>query len=452
MCKVPDTVIKGILTDPKWGISRSILKEGRSREVDEYVDRQIHRAHRAYEAWLRKSDFPDDGVELLYQDMFDDEQVSEQAGGQEAEAKPRRREYSLQEAREWRDPKFIIDGLIPYDGTVVIYGPPKSFKTYAASSIAMHAAMGKDFYGQECTKRVVVTYVAAEGGRVNFRDRCLAWCKEHNVDYNDTTGWFWMVTEPVNLTDEKDLRRFVNELRDNQRRGIIFFDTLAKNSGSADEDTAGMKDACEGANWVRLQTGATVVLIHHEGKDPSRGVRGSTVLLGDVDIAIRIVKDVKNKLKPKCLMRIEAARAIRDGKTWMFEPTNHVIDDSLGEEMALHFLNSWGPDENRPTEKSEAGDTALPHQAEPKFVDDFVILKLYELQEGRTRTQLMADGGWKKTALYNAVAELAEHKLVAIDKKSGIVTMTQGGRDAALLFGAERRGEDAEMDTDYGLD
>lgn len=34
---VPDTVVKGIITDKKWGISRSTLKAGRNRTVDEYA-------------------------------------------------------------------------------------------------------------------------------------------------------------------------------------------------------------------------------------------------------------------------------------------------------------------------------------------------------------------------------------------------------------------------------
>jgi hypothetical protein len=269
---------------------------------------------------------------------------------------------------------------------------------------------------------------------VDFRNRCLAWCKEHDVDPVDTTDWFYMVNEPVNLTDLKNLERFVKRLRGDQKRGLIVFDTLAKNSGSADEDTAGTKAACEGANWVRMKTGATVILVHHEGKDASRGMRGSNVLQGDVDIAIRVVKGGK-ELHPKCTLKVEAARSIRDGQSWEFEPVDHTLSDELGEAMTLRFLDSW-----MPGEKPARAEKAEEPLRKPKTCAEHVLVKLYELQEGRTRAQLITDGGWPRSSLFDAVNLLIKQSSVV--DESGRITLTREGRHDALLFGAERRGED----------
>jgi hypothetical protein len=105
---VPDAIIKGIITDEKWGISGSVLKE-RSREVDAYADRQIQRAHKSIEAY-RRSEFPDDGVDLM---EYGESESEEPQGESESDAppkKPRRREHSLLESLEWVDPPFLIDG------------------------------------------------------------------------------------------------------------------------------------------------------------------------------------------------------------------------------------------------------------------------------------------------------------------------------------------------------
>jgi hypothetical protein len=436
---VPDAIIKGIITDEKWGISGSVLKE-RSREVDAYADRQIQRAHKSIEAY-RRSEFPDDGVDLM---EYGESESEEPQGESESDAppkKPRRREHSLLESLEWVDPPFLIDGLIPYRGIGVIYGAPKSFKTFATSSIALHCAMGMDFYGQECRERVVVTYVAAEGGRVDFRNRCLAWCKLHRIDPAELEGWFYMCNTPVDLLDIKSLERFVRGLRGSQKRGLIVFDTLAKNSGTADENTKDTKAACWGANKVSRWISGTVILVHHEGKDSSRGARGSNVLLGDVDIAIRVVKKTEKGKTAKCLMTVEAARTIRDGQWWLFKPSDHVINDSLGEAMALEFLESKRPGEASAEESDEKPE---PYRVkEPETVADFVVLKLHELQEGRTRQQLMTDGGWIKGTLYRAVKDLVKKGDVTINKKSGIVTLTEEGGGSARIMGGERRGEHA---------
>jgi predicted P-loop ATPase len=69
---VTDTIIKGLITDPRWGISRSTFK-GRNRTVDDYADRQIVRAHAAL-VEERKSRFPDDGIEEQYEKLMDEKE------------------------------------------------------------------------------------------------------------------------------------------------------------------------------------------------------------------------------------------------------------------------------------------------------------------------------------------------------------------------------------------
>jgi hypothetical protein len=57
---------------------------------------------------------------------------------------------------------------------------------------------------------------------------------------------------------------------------------------SGDENSQkDMSAAVAGCDRIRTEIGAAVLLVHHEGKDGSKGPRGSTVLLGAIDASIR---------------------------------------------------------------------------------------------------------------------------------------------------------------------
>ena len=74
----------------------------------------------------------------------------------------------------------------------------------------------------------------------------------------------------------------------------IFVDTVARALPGSDENSAtdmgAFVDACD---RIRHHTGSAVIGVQHSGKDISRGMRGSSALLGAVDTSI----DVKNSAR-----------------------------------------------------------------------------------------------------------------------------------------------------------
>ena len=78
----------------------------------------------------------------------------------------------------------------------------------------------------------------------------------------------------------------------------VFVDTVARALPGSDENSAtdmgAFVDACD---RIRHHTGAAVVGVHHSGKGVSRGMRGSSALLGAVDTSI----EVKNSDGVICL-------------------------------------------------------------------------------------------------------------------------------------------------------
>jgi hypothetical protein len=75
--------------------------------------------------------------------------------------------------------------------------------------------------------------------------------------------------------------------------GMIAIDTVAKALGGNDEDKAEFMSAFTAAlERIKSETGATVVIVHHPGKDESKGMRGSSALLAATESTFKVSKGV----------------------------------------------------------------------------------------------------------------------------------------------------------------
>lgn len=59
--------------------------------------------------------------------------------------------------------KWLIDGILPADSHVLLFGQPATFKSFIAMDWAAAIASGQTWQGRE-TKKAVAIYLAAEGG------------------------------------------------------------------------------------------------------------------------------------------------------------------------------------------------------------------------------------------------------------------------------------------------
>jgi hypothetical protein len=70
---------------------------------------------------------------------------------------------------------------------------------------------------------------------------------------------------------------------------MVVIDTLARSFGAGDENTVKDMTKCiRNLDAIREATQATILVIHHSGKDASKGARGSSALLGAADTEIEI--------------------------------------------------------------------------------------------------------------------------------------------------------------------
>ena len=70
---------------------------------------------------------------------------------------------------------------------------------------------------------------------------------------------------------------------------LVVVDTLARVLAGGDENTGqDMGAVIDRLDRIRRETGAAILLVHHEGKDSSKGARGHSSLLAAVDCALEI--------------------------------------------------------------------------------------------------------------------------------------------------------------------
>jgi len=132
-----------------------------------------------------------------------------------------------------------------------------------------------------------LVYVAAEGGR-GIRNRLAA------VGVKDPelieAAEFFLLPVTLDLSQPREPEALVAALADVQPP-LIVIDTLARSMGTGDENSAqDMGRVIRAIDQIRTKTGAHVMLIHHVGKDSTKGARGSSSLRGAVDTEIELTR------------------------------------------------------------------------------------------------------------------------------------------------------------------
>jgi hypothetical protein len=210
--------------------------------------------------------------------------------------------------------EWLIDETIQTDGLTVIYGAPKSFKTFVALDMAMHLANGMNWRGLE-TKPTTVLYVVAEGAP-GVGPRARAWCNRHHANI-DRIGW---VTVAPNLFATDGDTWHVGQLAADIGAGLVIIDTLARAMPGGDENSA--KDigyVIANFDSIRQQAGCALIAVHHTGKDTARGMRGSSSLQGAVDTSLEVVGDAT-----AVNVRVADQKNAESERAWWFKPTRET--------------------------------------------------------------------------------------------------------------------------------
>lgn len=191
---------------------------------------------------------------------------------------------SLDDLASLPAPQWLIEGYLQGGALAMLYGEPAVGKTFQALDWALSVATGTTWHGHSVAQGDVV-YIYAEGA-TGLRQRADAWLAQSGVQ---RPSRFRALPVPIAINTEHGVRTFVEAIRETSLcPRLIVVDTLARNFGTGDENKqADMNAFVQGCDALRAAfPGATVLVVHHTGKDKAKGARGSIVLLGAVDTAI----------------------------------------------------------------------------------------------------------------------------------------------------------------------
>jgi hypothetical protein len=183
-------------------------------------------------------------------------------------------------------PRCIVEDLIPREGLVLVWGPPKCGKTFWVFNLAMCIAAGREYQGLRVEKGTVI-YVAAEG-QFSFGARVAAFRQSRLCAGADDDPPFLLLPSPLDLVGE--INTLIIEITaqlDGTAPILIVLDTLNRTlagSESRDQDMAAYIAACD---RIRARFKCAVLIVHHCGLNETRP-RGHTSMTGAADVQIAV--------------------------------------------------------------------------------------------------------------------------------------------------------------------
>lgn len=208
-------------------------------------------------------------------------------------------------------PAWLIKHVLPKAELVVLYGASGSGKTFMALDMAGSIARGIDWRGKK-TKAGRVVYIAAEGAG-GFRNRIQAYATQHNVDLADLN--IGVINAAPNFMQRTDALEVMSAIKSAGGADVIVIDTFAQvmpgGNENAGEDMGTVLAHCKG---LHKGTGAVVILVHHSGKDSSKGARGWSGLRAAADAELEVVRAPGGRL-----LRLSKQKDGEDELQWGFD-------------------------------------------------------------------------------------------------------------------------------------
>lgn len=186
--------------------------------------------------------------------------------------------------------KWLIKGFLPKTSFGVIYGKSDSRKSFIAIDISCAIATGKGWQNKS-TEAGAVVYVAAEG-QTSIPQRVRAW----ELTYKKKAEHLYILGQSINVSNIEDRNNLIEAIQEIERTNdikveMVVLDTLARNFEGDENSSHCMGKFILGCDAIKTITKASVVCIHHSGKDISKGTRGSTSLVGACDFEYQVKHD-----------------------------------------------------------------------------------------------------------------------------------------------------------------
>ena len=196
-------------------------------------------------------------------------------------------------------PKWLIEDMVPEYSMAAIVGASYTGKSYLAVDIACSVATGMPFHDRS-VKQGAVFYVVGEG-RHGIRRRVDAFCRDRGFTMKRETTPLHFSKQGLNFRDPASVNAIRDDLRKVKDVKLIIIDTLARSFGGGNENAPqDMGEFINGCDNLMHEFGATLLMVHHTGKDSSAGARGHSSLFGALDTCLTVKKISQHDMLVHC--------------------------------------------------------------------------------------------------------------------------------------------------------
>jgi hypothetical protein len=184
--------------------------------------------------------------------------------------------------------RYLVKGLIPHPGLSVIWGPPKSGKSFWTFDLVMHVALGWEYRGRRVHQGPVV-YCCFEG-QSGIKACVEAFRRQVQIDRRQEVPFFLQAVTLDLVRDHAELIEAVSATLVATKPVAVVLDTLNRSLMGSESSDTDMSNYVRAADAIRDAFGCSVLVVHHCGINDSRP-RGHTSLTGAADAQLAVKRD-----------------------------------------------------------------------------------------------------------------------------------------------------------------
>lgn len=188
-----------------------------------------------------------------------------------------------------RSVRWIVKDFLPHATLGVLFGESGSGKSFLGYDLCAAIVRGEEWNGKRVTKGRVL-YIVAEG-QAGFVNRGKAYVHQQGIQHSELDDMDYITDRVPNLISKEITDELIADIKQQEPYDLIVMDTFAQVTTGANENSGqDMGIALGHCRRIGQVSGAMVLLVHHSGKDASKGARGWSGLRAAADVELEVIR------------------------------------------------------------------------------------------------------------------------------------------------------------------